>query len=157
VYRTVSVIGAMDEVKVKAIRTDLARQLEGIKRVVSAMASADADGGSRTAVADLSRQIDQYAVQADSSIEIAAGDPVTGIASMQAADATFTTVAKTMGLIVARTQAASAAAIAASQQRSRSTNLILAMVGLLAAGVAVCLSWLLQRNKVTASRRSTRR
>jgi len=116
--------------------------------VIGAMASADADGGSRTAVADLSRQIDQYAVQADSSIEIAAGDPVTGIASMQAADATFTTVAKTMGLIVARTEAASEAAIAASQQRSRSTNLILAVVGLLAAGVAVCLSWLMQRNIV---------
>lgn len=95
VYRTVSVIGSMDELKVKAIRTDLVKQLAGIKRVVGAMAAAGADAALGVAVADLNKQIDKYAAQADSSIEIAAGDPVTGIASMQAADATFTTVAKT--------------------------------------------------------------
>lgn len=148
VYRTVSVIGSMDEIKVKAVRTDLAKQLAGIKQVVGAMAAAGTDAGLGAAVADLNKQIDKYAGQADSSIEIAAGDPVTGIASMQAADATFTTVAKTMGLIVARAEAASEASIAASRQRSRTSNVILAVVGLLVAGVAVCLSWLMQRKIV---------
>lgn len=148
VYRIVSVIGSMDEVKVKAVRTDLAKQLEGIKRVVGATVSAGADTEFRTAVADLNKQIDKYAGQADSSIEIAAGDPMTGIASMQAADATFTTLAKSMGLIVGRVEVASDASIAASQQRSRTTNWILAMVGLLAAGVAVWLSWMMQRKIV---------
>ncbi|WP_296447610.1 methyl-accepting chemotaxis protein [Rhodoferax sp. UBA5149] len=148
VYRTVSVIGSMDEAKIKSVRADLAKQLDSVKRVVGAIASAGGDAELRTAVADLNKQIDKYAGQADSSIDIAAGDPVTGIASMQAADATFTTVAKTMGLIVARVEAASNASIAASQQRSRNTNLILAVVGLLAAGVAVSLSWLMQRKIV---------
>ena len=45
-------------------------------------------------------------------------------------------------------EADSDASIAASQRRSRNTNLILAMVGLLAAGVAVFLSWLMQRKIV---------
>ena len=148
VYRTVSVIGSMDEVKVKTIRAELAKQLDGIKRAVGAMASAGGDAELFTAVADLNKQIDKYAGQADASIEIAAGDPVTGVASMQAADATFSTVAKTMGLIVARAQVASDASIAASRQRSRTTNLILAGVGLLVAGVAVGLSWLMQRKIV---------
>jgi len=96
VYRAVSIIGSMDELKVKTLRSDLAKQLQGIKRAVGAMTPSDADAGLRAAVTDLNKQIDKYAGQADSSIEIAAGDPVTGIASMQAADATFTAVAKNM-------------------------------------------------------------
>ena len=148
VYRTVSVIGSMDEAKVKAVRVDLANQLAGIKRVVGAVASAGSDAGLGSAVSDLTQQIDKYAGEADSSIEIAAGDPVTGIASMQAADATFTTVAKTMGVIVTGVEAGTDASIAASQQRARSINLILAVVALLAAGVAVFLSWLMQRKIV---------
>lgn len=68
VYRTVSVIGSMDEIKVKAVRTDLAKQLAGIKQVVGAMAAAGTDAGLGAAVADLNKQIDKYAGQADASI-----------------------------------------------------------------------------------------
>ena len=99
-------------------------------------------------VADLNKQIDKYAGQADSSIEIAAGDPTTGITSMQAADVTFSSVAKAMGLIVARTEADSDASIAVSQSRARTTNIVLSVVGLLAAAVAVYLSWLMLRKVV---------
>ena len=67
-YRTVSVIGSMDEIKVKAVRTDLAKQLAGIKQVVGAMAAAGTDAGLGAAVADLNKQIDKYAGQADASI-----------------------------------------------------------------------------------------
>ena len=148
VYRTVSVIGSMDEEKIKAIRADLSRQLEGVKRVVGAMAPIGNDGELRALAVDLSKQIDKYAGQSDSSIEIAAGDPITGIASMQAADATFSTVAKTMGMMVARTEVESDAAIAASRDRSRTTNLLLVVLGLLAAGAAVGLSWLMLRKIV---------
>lgn len=148
VYRTVSIIGSMDEAKVKAIRADVAKQLDGVKRVVGAVTAVGADAELKTVVADLSKQIDKYAGQADSSIEIAAGDPTTGITSMQAADVTFSSVAKAMGVIVARTEADSDASIAASQSRARTTNIILSVVGLLAAAVAVYLSWLMLRKVV---------
>ncbi len=148
VYRTVSIIGSLDEAKIKAIRADLTQQMNGVKRVVGAMSSDAGDTELQAAVSQLTQQIDKYRGQADSSIEIAAGDPVTGISSMKDADATFTTVAKTMAVIVARVEADSDAAIASSQRSARTTNLILAAVGLAAAGVAVYLSWLTQRKIV---------
>ena len=148
VYRTVSVIGSMDEAKVKSVRADLATQLAGIKRVIGDVPSVAGDAALGNAVTELNTHVDKYAGQADNSIEIAAGDPVTGIASMQVADVTFTSVAKSMSQIVAGVETHSESAIASSQQRSRTINLLLAMVGLLAAGVAVLLSWLMQRKIV---------
>lgn len=75
VYRTVSVIGSMDEAKVKSVRTELSTQLQGIKRVVSGMGGAPGkDAGLTSVVTDMKQQIDTDAAQADSSIEIAAGN-----------------------------------------------------------------------------------
>ena len=148
VYRTVSVIGSMDEAKVKSVRTELNTQLQGIKRIVSGMGTSGKDAGLTTVVTDMKQQIDKYAAQADSSIEIAAGDPVTGIASMQAAEATFKTLDKAMTLIVADVEKNSDFAIAASQTSSQTTNWILALVGLISAAVAVFLSWMTQRKIV---------
>ncbi len=148
VYRTISVIGAMDEPQIKSIRDDQARQLQGIKRVVGAIVSADGNPALRTAVADLNQHIDKYATQADASIEIAAGDPATGIASMRTADATFATAAQAMDTIVSRVESVSDASIEVSEQRSRTTNAVLAAVNLLAACAAVGLSWLMQRKIV---------
>ncbi|MBK9236627.1 MAG: hypothetical protein IPO19_11530 [Rhodoferax sp.] len=148
VYRTVAIIFSLDEAKVKTIRADFAKQMEGVKQSVSTMAAAVGDAELTTAVAALSGQIDKYRGQADSSIEIAAGDPVTGIGSMKDADATFGAVAKTMSAIVSRVEAVSDAAIVSSQRSARNTNLILALLGLAAAAVAVWLSWLMQRKIV---------
>ena len=149
VYRTVSVIGSMDEAKVQSVRTELSVQLQGIKRVVSGMGgSPSKDAGLSAVVTDMKQQIDKYAAQVDSSIEIAAGDPVTGIASMQAAEAIFKTLDKAMTLIVADVEKNSDFAISASQTSSRTTNWILALVGLISASVAVFLSWMTQRKIV---------
>ena len=149
VYRTVSVIGSMDEAKVQSVRIELKAQLQGIKRVVSGMRGAPGkDAGLTAVMTDMNQQIDKYAAQADSSIEIAAGDPVTGIASMQAAEATFKTLDKAMTLIVADVEKNSDSVIAASQTSSRTTNWILALVGLISAAVAVFLSWMTQRKIV---------
>ena len=150
VYRIVSVIGSMDEAKVQSVRTELNAQLQGIKRVVSGMGGTPGKDAGLTAVVvtDMKQQIDKYAAQADSSIQIAAGDPVTGIASMQAAEATFKTLDKAMTLIVADVEKNSDFAISASQTSSRTTNWILALVGLISASVAVFLSWMTQRKIV---------
>ena len=148
VYRTVSVIGSMDEAKINSVRTELSTQLQGIKRVVSGMGTPGKDAGLTAVVSDMKQQIDKYAAQADSSIEIAAGDPATGIASMQAAEATFTTLDKAMTLIVAEVEKNSDSVIAASQKSSQTTNWILALVGLMSAAVAVFLSWMTQRKIV---------
>jgi methyl-accepting chemotaxis protein len=150
VYRMVAVIGSMDDPKIKAFREDIARQLSGIKRVSVALADiAGSDTELRAAVEEVGKQVDKYAKQADSAVDLSSVDPNTGIAAMQGADSTFSSLSKKMAEIVERSEAVSDAAIAATQQRSRNTNLLLAALGLLAAGVAVWLSWLMQRKIVT--------
>ena len=89
VYRTVALIGSLDDPKIKAVRADLVKQLGGIKRVVETIVNDQSDADARAGVTDLLKQIDKYAGQADSAIDLSSVDPNTGIASMQSADATF--------------------------------------------------------------------
>jgi methyl-accepting chemotaxis protein len=149
VYKTVALIGSLDEPRIKAFREDLAKQIGGIKRTSDALAAAGtADAELRSAIAEVGKQLDKYAKQADAAIDLSSVDPNTGIAAMQGADAAFASLNKIMSEIVARSEAGSLAVIAASQQRSRTTYLLLAALGLLVAGVAVGLSWLMQRKLV---------
>jgi methyl-accepting chemotaxis protein len=102
----------------------------------------------QSAIAEVGQQLDKYTKQADEAIDLSSIDPNTGIAAMQGADATFASLNKTMSGIVAASEAGSHALIAASRQKSRTTHLLLGALGLLVAGVAVGLSWLMQRKLV---------
>ena len=149
VYKTVALIGSLEDAKVKTLREDLARQLAGIKRVSAALAdTAASDKELQAAVAEVGKQIDTYAKQADSAIDLSSVDPNTGIAAMQAADATFGNLTKTMTGIVARSESGSEAVILAAQQRSTQINWLVAAFGLIVAAIAVTLSWLMQRKLV---------
>jgi methyl-accepting chemotaxis protein len=146
VYRTVALIGSLDEPKVKAYRADLAKQLAGVKRVVITLGESHAsDTELRDAVTGLGKQIDKYLGQADSAIDLSSVDPNTGIAAMQGADSTFAEVAKSMTVVVKRVEAGSATIIASADAQSRQVTWLLAAFGLLCAVVAVGLSWLMQR------------
>lgn len=149
VYRMVAIIDSMDADKIKTFRADLANQLAGIKRVAAALAeSSDATAEMRADIATLGPLLEKYAKQADSSIDLSSVDPNTGIASMQGADATFESLGKAMSAVVSSSESRSELAIAASQTRSRNTNIFLSALGLLAAVVAVGLSWMMLRKVV---------
>ncbi|HOZ64759.1 MAG TPA: methyl-accepting chemotaxis protein [Burkholderiaceae bacterium] len=148
VYRTVALIGSMDDPKIKAARADLTQQLGGVKRVIETMAKDQSEAQSRETVAALLKQIDKYGSQADSAIDLSSVDPNTGIAAMQGADATFAGVTKNMVAIVEKNEANYDATLAVAEGSSSRINLILAAVGLLVAGVAVWLAWMMQRKMV---------
>jgi len=148
VYRTVALIASMDDPKIKATRADLTKQLGGIKRVIESMANDQSDADTKSGVTDLLKQIDKYAGQADSAIDLSSVDPNTGIAAMQGADTTYAGVTKNMAVIVARIEAKSDDVLASVDASSRKTNLILAAIGLLVAGVTVWLAWMMQRKMV---------
>ena len=149
VYKTMTLIGSMDDAKTKAFRTDLAAQLDGIKRVAATLAGTESSNPElQAAVAELGKQIASYGKQTDAAIDLASMDPNTGIAAMQNADATFSNLNKTLSGIVERSEARSHTAIEASQQRSQRTNIGLGALSLLVAGIAVGLSWLVQRKLV---------
>jgi methyl-accepting chemotaxis protein len=151
VYRTVALIGSMDEAKIKTIRADLVKQLEGVKRLLSGLGnSAVNDETLRKALADMDKQIIEYGKQADAAIDLSTVDPNTGIAAMQGADFAFANLRKTVTQIEDDSETRSNTVIETSRQRSKNTNLLLAALGLLVAGVAVALSWSMLRKVVAA-------
>ena len=150
VYKTLTLVGSMDDAQTKAFRTELASQLDGIKRVTTALVGNESGNAElQSSVADLGKEISSYGKQTDSAIDLASVDPNTGVAAMQNADATFASLNQTLSNIVERSEASSRAAIDASQQRSRQTNLWLGTLALVVAGIAVGLSWLVQRKLVS--------
>ena len=146
VYRTVALIGSLDEPKIKAYRADLASQLAGVKRVATGVVESHRSDEAMVArVATLGQQIDKYLAQADSAIDLSSVDPNTGIAAMQGADATFTALTATMGAVVKRVETAAGETMAAADSRSSRIGWLLTALGLVCAVVAVLLSWLMQR------------
>lgn len=149
VYRTMGLIGSLDDAKVKVFRNEVARQVEGIGRAVSTVAETPgADAALRNATQAIGTQLANYAKQADAAIDLSAIDPNTGIAAMQSADAVFMDLNKSTAEVVASIEARAKEANDASASKTRTTNLLLTLMGLLAAGAAVTLSWMMQRKVV---------
>jgi methyl-accepting chemotaxis protein len=148
VYRTVALIGSLDDARIKAFRGDLKNQLEGAKRTFAAVVDGDADAAMQAAAGRAAAQIDKYLKQADTAVDLATVDPNTGISAMQGADVSYADLAKTAAALVGRMDELTAQTSAASLARSRRTSWLLGALGLLAAGAAVAGSWLTQRRLV---------
>ncbi|MBX3608241.1 MAG: HAMP domain-containing protein, partial [Piscinibacter sp.] len=151
VYRTVALMASLDDAKVKALRAELARDVAGIKTSSAAVAG---DPAVSAALADLSKQADQYLKQADMAIDLSSVDPNTGIAALRGADDSFAALSKTLSGIVARLEARSSEANVAANASVQRITLLLGALGLLAAATAVGLSWLTQRRLVTDLKRA---
>ncbi len=159
VYRTVALVASLDEGKVNAFRAALKQQLDGAKRTFSAVGNEDGrmtDPALKAAVAQAAAQIDTYRQQADNAVDMATVDPNTGISAMQSADASYAALAKTAAGIVGRMDEITAETSAASLARSRRNGLLFGALGLLAAGIAVATSWLMQRRLVADLARAGR-
>ena len=155
VYRTMGVIGSMDEAKIKDFRSGLAKQLATVKKQASALGERpDATEPVKAAVTTMTAQVDKYGSQADSAIDLSSVDPNTGIAAMQGADATFQDLNKTVSALAddysRHVQASGQAAIV----QARNTHWALTLVGVLAAIAAVGLSWWMQKRIVEDLRRA---
>ncbi|MDD2880015.1 MAG: methyl-accepting chemotaxis protein [Rhodoferax sp.] len=156
IYRTLGLIGSMDDAKVAAFRADVAKQLSGVSRVASALAQSQTNNAKfQTDMAGVVAQITKYAGQADSAIDLSSVDPNTGIAAMQTADSTFIALNKTVNVLEASFESDAEATATAAQVRSRNTNVVLTLLGLLAAAVAVWLSWVMQKKIVNELQRAS--
>ncbi|MDM4767909.1 methyl-accepting chemotaxis protein [Pelomonas sp. SE-A7] len=153
-YRTVGLVASLDDAKVKSIRGELGNQLAGVKRTLEATVGADADAAMREAMAASSKALDAYAKAADVAIDLATVDPNTGIAAMQQADAAHEALKTALGRVVAHDEQAAESVADASSQRNRNTTLFMALVGVIAAGAAIWLSWRMQRQIVVDLKRA---
>ncbi len=157
VYRTVTLIGSLDEAKVKAARADLARQAGAVKRAIAAaVPDSDVDSELRESMARSDKQVDKYLAQADAAIDLSSVDPNTGIAAMQGADASFNELARTLAAMSARIEAHSDNAVAASNARRDRLAAALTLAAVLAAALAVALTWWSQRKLVADLKRAAR-
>jgi methyl-accepting chemotaxis protein len=149
VYRTVTIIASMDEAGLKTFRTGLKNELEGAKRTLAAVAGQGAsDTKLRETFGRAAIQIDKYAKQADEAIDLSQVDPNTGVAALQGADKSFGELARTAADIVVRIDEITESSASDSESASRRIGILLGLVGLAVAGIAVSLSWWLQRRLV---------
>jgi len=154
VYRTVALIGSLDEARITASRSQLKTQLEAAKRSFTALGESDADPALHAVLAKAGPQIDRYLKQADEAIDLSSVDPNTGVAAMQGADKSFGELVATASAIVARIEETTDGAAAAAEARARNISLMLGALGLLAAIGAVGLSWWMQRRLVADLKRA---
>ena len=146
VYRTVAIVGSLDDDKVKSLRAEFGKQLGGVKRVVETLtAGGTADEELQKTGATMMASLDNYAKQADAAIKFSSIDVNTGIAAMQRADATFKDLVKTSASATTHIENKSNQTIEESQSKGRKISWTLTALALLAGGIAVWLSWLMLR------------
>ncbi|MFO1336701.1 MAG: methyl-accepting chemotaxis protein [Burkholderiaceae bacterium] len=139
VYRTLTLIGSLDDAAVKAFRAELPKQVQGIARVAASVSEQhEGDNVLRDSAAQVGTQLAAYAKQADQAIDLASVDPNTGVAAMQGADASFKAASQAMVKLIDGIEAAGQDAEAASTGRARSTALWL---GLLSVALTAAVVW----------------
>ena len=155
VYRTVALIGSLDDAKIKAYRAGLASQIGGVKRSLADIAkAASGDTALQESLTQAGAQLDRYLKQADQAIDLSSVDPNTGIAALQSADSTFSTLAKALAETSTRMDAIAAATLEASLARSERNFWLLGLLGWATAAIAIAMSWLVQRKLVAELRRA---
>ena len=149
VYRTVALVGSMEDAQVKAVRAEFVKQLNGVKQVVEVLTMRqDDDSELKQDGVAMIEKVDTYAKQADAAIKFASMDANTGIAAMQRADLTYKELIKASSATTSHIEARSDEAIAKSMASSQRISLVLALGALAAGGVVVWLSWLTQKKIV---------
>jgi methyl-accepting chemotaxis protein len=145
VYRTVAIVGSLDDDKVKALRADFSNQLTGVKQLIEVLTGASNSNPELLQEGKgLLAMVDTYAKQSDAAIKFASIDPNTGISAMQRADATFKDLFKASTQVSNHIESIADSVIESSQSKSRSISWLLTALALLAGGIAVGLSWLMQ-------------
>jgi methyl-accepting chemotaxis protein len=149
VFRTLTLMASMDDNAVKAARTDIAQQVGGVQRVVSAMPGNSGEDG---AVAELAKAaiplLERYLKQCDKAIDLSGMDPNIGIGAMRAAENTYTELSKTMLALVARQQALHDERADAADARKLHVSALLGALMLLATGGALFAAWRMQARVV---------
>ncbi len=149
VYRTIGLIGSMDDTKVKAVRADTATQLEGMVRVLHGVAGEmGAEAASTAGLDGVGALLEKYKGQADVAIDLSSVDPNTGLAALQSADETYRKLASTLGAAIIKVGDHADAIADAAQQRARRIAVAMALVTLGAIVFAVGAAVRLQRGVV---------
>jgi methyl-accepting chemotaxis protein len=145
VYRTITVIGSLDDAQVKAQRDAVARRTTDIRAGFDKVAQVYAETDPGKAIGVAAASLSGYANLLDKALDLASVDPNTGAAAMLRADKAFA------GVVDAAQKASAALAQDGAERADAATtrtslqHWALAGLAVLLAGVAVAGSWWQQR------------
>ncbi|MDP3168348.1 MAG: HAMP domain-containing protein, partial [Hydrogenophaga sp.] len=151
VYRLMTIISSVDEVRTVAVRKGLAEQSQGVQRVLAALAeTAPPDSPLRPELQTAQVQVGEFLKRSDSAIDLGSVDPNTGVAAMQGADEAYGKLAQSLASVKLQMKSASAAQAEAATTSSTRTNLLLTLLSLVAAATVVAVSWVVLRRVALA-------
>ncbi len=142
-YRTMTIVGSMDDAAVQAYRAHIKRTLGDVAG--RARAAAQAGGEAMAAYEQLAVAAQKCLEASDAAVDLATVDPNTGVAALQNADLQFKalhTVLSGLNDRAHKTNEAQAADLGARAQRDA---LLLALLGVLAALSTTAFAWGVQR------------
>jgi len=138
VFRTIALIGSLDDGKVKSLRGELKNQVEGLTRTLTTLADLDSTPPETdTHIKATLPLLKAYLAKADGAIDLASVDPNTGVAAMQDAEARYKEVATLIGKMVQTMGDDQQVASDSQQDNARQRAWIFALVSLLAAGAGM--------------------
>jgi methyl-accepting chemotaxis protein len=150
-YRTVALMASLDEAKVKAARAALPARMAEVKAALKQLGETSSHDAELARIAEQAVKLaDRYVKAADGAIDMASVDINTGMAALQTADEAQAGLAKTLAQVLDRVQTNATATGNASSQRARLVTGGLMAAGVLAATLAILLSWLVQRRLIVA-------
>jgi methyl-accepting chemotaxis protein len=142
VYRTMVIIGSLDDTAVTAQRKKVAEGTDGVKRDLLELAGRPGvDAPLRTAIESATGELDSFVKKIDTALDLASIDPNTGVAAMQGADEAYVAVAK--GLDAASKKSIEQAEFRSQEESAKAQRMhwLLALFSLLSAAVVVALVW----------------
>ncbi|MBL8287560.1 MAG: methyl-accepting chemotaxis protein [Rubrivivax sp.] len=161
VFRTLALLGSMDDAAVTAARKGLAAQAGDMQRAAAAVAAGE--GGEAPAAATaaaagaaslrplveaITPLLATYVRQCDKAIDLSGTDPNIGVGQMKAAEHTFTELTRALDAVAARAEVLRGEQVAASEQQALTMTLALAALGVLGTLAVLAFAWRLQRRVV---------
>ena len=142
VYRTMAIVGSMDDAKLAAVRADLVKDLQSVDRALSGL---DGGGLDSALIQGVRTQTAQYSKQADAALDLASVDPNTGVAALQTADGTFQGLNQQFVSLGAKAEAHAAEVVGAARAQAARLHALMLAVALGVALLAIWGSWLMLR------------
>ncbi|MFM2059737.1 MAG: hypothetical protein RLY71_4122 [Pseudomonadota bacterium] len=145
-YRTMVIIGSLDDAKVGAMRQHHTTTTQELAARVGQVAAGLADGGA--AARSFAERVPRYVKAADQALDMATMDPNTGIAMLQSADAEFKSMSKALQELGQQSDRLRDEQVAGIDHQARQTIIGMGLFALLAAAVSIGLAWNQQKRIV---------
>jgi methyl-accepting chemotaxis protein len=144
-YRTMRIIGSVEEPKIKEQRRETALQTQAqVKRITGIAAQAD-DPAVSAAAQMIEQAAQRFVKAADTALDIGSVDAKTGVAALQTADAEYKQLAGAIESVHLSIRERHQTLEQELRSRAQSLTFALGALALLTAGIALAMAWRVQR------------